>query len=467
MHELQLSLVTSGGILLASKPEEIDDTKQVLASGLISAIITFAKEVHQTDLQSLSYYDRNVSFVSVHEFVVIVESRMDEETFSERQLKQLLEQIRLSASPLLVDRVPETVSFGEAGLILEHCLHDINHLQLFFTKNPLINAEPSKITLKHLDDKWEIIEKVGDGTHFNYIAEMVHNNLDIFLKQYSLKGIIILLPEQKFTVYAVVITDGIISDVGMLKFPIELDFTLFRLFPYLQETIKIYSPRVRTDVLDILDTLQKSEDPGIRFFRIEIEDLSLAFLFNIIEKNISHAIYSVITGKPVYVIGNRLSVRLVIDTLSVFSQHLSVESHDWVTILDVEAGRKCDLSTKICGMASNVYQELLSSGQIEKDATLIDLDNATVEGHFESFYFMKILEENRLRNIEAASVLIFHELRKLVSMSYIITSFALDNKELAQQKLKDLTLQSPFPGSFTMKAIELASKCNFLIEYLS
>ena len=69
MRGLQLSLVTDSGLLLASKPEELDDTRHILASSLISAIITFAKEVHRQELQSISYHDKNISFIEVHNFV--------------------------------------------------------------------------------------------------------------------------------------------------------------------------------------------------------------------------------------------------------------------------------------------------------------------------------------------------------------------------------------------------------------
>jgi len=328
MQELQLSLVSSAGILLASKPESMDETKQVLASGLISAILTFAREVHQEDLQSLSYFDRNVSFVRVHEFILIVETIVEEDSFSERQLRQLLEQIKLSSLPLLEDRDPHSVSFGEAELILEHCFHDINSLQLFFTKNPLLNAEPSKVKILHKSDGYEIIEKIGSGTHIGYLASAIHNNVDVLRKQRNLVGAIFLLPEQKYTVFAVISREENISDIGILRFPRELDYTLFRLYPILDEKIIQLADESFTDVLDVLDQIQKIEDPGIRFSSIELEDLSLAFLMNAIEKNLEKALYSVITGQPVYVIGARSTVRLVVDIFSVFTQHFSINIHD-------------------------------------------------------------------------------------------------------------------------------------------
>ncbi|MHA1258424.1 MAG: hypothetical protein ACTSRO_02085 [Candidatus Heimdallarchaeaceae archaeon] len=72
MFNIKLSLVTSSGLLLASKPEIEDDTRQILATGLVTALISFSKEVHQRELQSISYNDRTVSFLRFEEFVIIL-----------------------------------------------------------------------------------------------------------------------------------------------------------------------------------------------------------------------------------------------------------------------------------------------------------------------------------------------------------------------------------------------------------
>ena len=466
MQELQLSLVSSAGILLASKPETMDETKQVLASGLISAILTFAREIHQEDLQSLSYFDRSVSFVRVHDFIIIVESVVDEETFTERQLRQLLEQVKLTTSPLLEDRDPNTLTFGEAALILEHCFHDINSLQLFFTKNPILEAEPSKVTIRHKEDGYEIIDRLGAGTHISYLASMVHNHIDLIRMQNNIVGAIFLLPEQKYTVYTVISRKENISEIGILKFPRELDYTLFRIFPIMEEKLVELSKRNVTDVLDILDSMQRVEDPGIRFSGVELEEISLAFLANIIDKNLSKVIYSVITGKPVYVIGARSTTKIVIDILSVFTQHFYIDFQDWITSSNGEPKQKCNVVSRISGMSADVFEELKKTSGIESNAVIVDLNTGLAEGEFDSTYFLNIVENKKHDDIESVSVLIFHELRKLVSMAYILTSFALELKENAHSKLQEFVQYSPFPESFTKKGIELAARCNFIINQI-
>ncbi|MHA2309397.1 MAG: hypothetical protein ACXABJ_08985, partial [Candidatus Heimdallarchaeaceae archaeon] len=279
-------------------------------------------------------------------------------------------------------------------------------------------------------------------------------------------GAIFLLPEQKYTVYTVISRTENISEIGFLRFPRELDFTLFRIVPILDEKLLQLSEQNITDVLDVLDNLQKIEDPGIRFSGIKTEDISLSFLANVIEKNLGKAIYSVITGRPVYVIGARSTVRLIIDILSVFTQHFSVNFHDWVTLEDIEEKKSCSTPTMICGMSAETFEKLESMNSIESHAAIVNLNTGFVDGEFDSTYFLNILESKKSEDIDTVSVLIFHELRKLVSMSFIITSFALQGKEEAKSNLLNFIQHAPFPESFIKKAIELAVKCNFIVKHL-
>ena len=468
MQELKLSLVTSSGLLLASKPEDVDETKQVLASGLISAILTFAKEVHDQELQSLSYFDRTVSFVLVHDFIIIVESKIDEKTFSERQLNRLLEQIKISSESLLEDRDPHLLSYGEAALILEHCLHDINNLQLFFVKNPLITAEPAQFVVNHTEKGWEVTDKVGKGSFIGSVAKMIDTNITKISATKNLQSFIVLLPEEKSAVLVILRTDGKSTNVGVLKFPRELDYSLFRLYPMLEEILyKKSSTQFQYDMLDVLDDIQQLEDPGIRFYRIDIEELSLAFLFKAIERNLEQVIYSIIVGNPVFVVGDRLSVRLVIDTLSIFLQHFSTDTREWVIVDEIIRDENLISESKLFGMSFSTYETLTNMNKITKKETIVDLETGKVDGEDESHYFLNILNENKNSDIEKTSVLIFQELRKLIDMVFIITSFSLNEEEKAKQKLRELVEYSPFPPSFTKKAIELAKKCNSLLSSLS
>ena len=149
MLNIKVSLVTSSGLLLASKPETLDDTKQILATGLVTALISFSKEVHQRELQSISYHDRTVSFIRVHEFVLILETIDEEASLSEKRLEQLLEQLRVCTEPILEGVDPNQITEGEAAIILDRCLQEIQLVQYSITEQPFKMAESVYFTISH------------------------------------------------------------------------------------------------------------------------------------------------------------------------------------------------------------------------------------------------------------------------------------------------------------------------------
>lgn len=467
MRSLQLSLVSNSGLLLASIPETDDDTKQILASSIISAIITFAKEVHRQELQSISYHDRNISFIQVHNFIFIVEILIANLIFSERQLNQILEQIKISANSLLIDRDPNMMSVGEAELILEHCLHDIYNLPLFFTRNPLKSAEPYHFTIIHDQDKFNIEEKVGSGAHIRLISEMISKHkLNEHLKN-VLRSFIMLLPEQKVLALVIIDSDGRKTEVGMLTFPSELDYAIFRIYPSLESKLEeLYSKDYKNNMLDILDVLQRSEDPGNRFSRVKIEDISLAFLTKATTSNLENAIYAAIVDDPMLVVGDMHTVKLVIDTLSIFSQHNTTNMLEWIDTEEQALEENITTLSSIYGMPHELYRLRANNGLIDNKTTIIDLETGRVGKGIPSYYFMNLFDTNINQDISKISVTIFNELRKLVSMALIYTSLIMYEKEKAQQMLDDLSLQSLYPQSFIRKAIDLAKKRNKVLELI-
>ena len=101
-----------------------------------------------------------------------------------------------------------------------------------------------------------------------------------------------------------------------------------------------------------------------------------------------------------------------------------------------------------------------------KDFTIVDLIEGTVKGHQQSVYYYGLFKKYITEEITKTALIIFNELRKLVSMSYIITSFSLYNKEQAETLFENLFEHSGFPSSFVNKAIDLAIKRNPLLQKL-
>ena len=465
MRSLQLSLVTSSGLLLASKPESVDDTKQILATSLISAIMTFAKEVHSQELQSISYYDKNISIVEIYDFIFIIETKVEETLFSERQLLQIIEQIQLSAKSLLEDRDENLVTEGEADLILEHVLHDIYNLPLFFSKNPLRNSEPLVFSLIHFDkDDTEIIESVGKKEEVQETLNMIIQHRMEFGFKEILTCILMFNPVRKYSELVIIETDEMRSNVGILKFKTDLDHTVFRLFPLIEEKLRILADQnYKFEMLDILDVIQNLEDPGNHFAKTDTEELSLNFLATAIPRNVDTVLYPVITGRKIILVGDKLTVKLAIDTLSMFNQHLALNTYIWINNQETAEKALSELDASLYGMNLETYSKLDLTELSYADLTIVNLLEGTVKGHNPSIYYFDLFKSNLINDVTKFAIQLYNELRKLVSMSYIITSFSLYTKEQAEPLFSDLFENSGFPRSFVDKAIELALKRNPLL----
>jgi hypothetical protein len=465
MLNIKISLVTSTGILLASKPEAVDDTRQILATGLMTALISFSKEVHHRELQSISYHDRTVSFIRVHDFVLILETIDEESTLTEHNLTQLLEKLKACTSPLLEGADPNAITEGEASIILDRCLQDIQLLNLSISEQPLKTAEISYFTIIHSDKGWEIKDKVGSGSHIPMIALM----LDTLNAQERYKdqigGLLTYLEDEKSIAYTVIESVGNVSKVGVLKFPQSMNLVLFRLHNLMNKELDTLGEDKNME--EILNGLIEVDDPGNRLSKLNLEDLSPTFLDRTISKNFEKAIFSAIVGDPIYVVGDKPTVKLVIDSLSIFTQHLQTSVNLWISEEDLTKNGKCDLHARLCGMSTSLFNKLLESGQITETDTNIKLEVSRVFGEKSSTHFKKLFDTVKRLSIAEVVTKIVHDLEKLVNLALNLTSLALFDKEKAKAKFKSLSSSGGYSANFFKKAMELAVKRNPLIDYLT
>lgn len=468
MFNLKISLVTSTGILLASKPEDVDDTRQILATGLITALILFSKEVHHRELQSISYHDRTVSFIRVHDFVLILETIDEESTLTEEILKQLLEKLRTCTSPLLEVADPDTITEGEASIILDRCLKNIQLLDISISERPLKSAEIAYFTLVHSDKGWKIKDQVGSGSHIPLIAKMI-DSLEANEKfQGNMEGILTLLESEKSLTYTIIDTNGKKSRVGILKFPQSLNLVLFRLFDIMNNHLTSMNDKKKNfSMEEILHKIMATEDLGNRLSKIIMEDLSPTFLDRTVSRNLDKAIYSAIIGKPVYVIGDKPTVKLVIDSMSLFTQHLQTFVSLWTTEEDITKIGKCDLQARFCGMSSLVYRKFVEKELISEKDTNINLETTKVTGEKSSNHFKKLFDTIKKLSIAEVVTKIVYELEKLVDLTLDLTALALLDEEKAKARLKDISSAKGYASSFFKKALKLAVQRNPLLDYLT
>ncbi len=260
-------------------------------------------------------------------------------------------------------------------------------------------------------------------------------------------------------------TDGFTSQVGYFIIPQELDYTVFRIYPMLERLIKSYTgSRQNFEFIDLLVELQEFEDFGNKFSIIDLDEISLSTLSNMTSKDFDIVLFAALSGNPIYVVGDKSVSRLIIDTLSIFTQHLSFNVVDWITEDDLSKVDFNILVRGIVGMSSSTYQSILPLIHNKEIITVINLEEDKITGPSASSYFIKLIEKIKNEDPTKASVIIFHELKKLVSLAYIITSKVMNDREDTQTLLKELSTQFPYPASFIEKSLNLAKQRNKLLE---
>ncbi len=466
MFNIKISLVTSSGLLLASKPESVDDTNQILATGLMTALISFSKEVHHRELQSISYHDRTISFIRVFDFVIIIETLAEDDALSEEQIKQLLEHLQTCISPLLENVDANTLTEGQAELILESSLQEIYQLQYSITEKPFTAGEKTTFKLKHLAKGWEILDKEGEGSHIPMIALML-NTLKVHKKtQNGITSIVTQIPDENCSTFTIIITEDDISKVGVLKLPSKLDLTLFRLFPLMIKNIdRLYSKDERNFEY-ILNTLMDTEDLGSRLSKYNLEDLSPSFLDKTLGKNLDKVIYRTVVGEGILVVGDKPTVRLIIDALSIMNQHIHTSVNVWVTPTDLTSEEKCELESRICGMSSQIYSTIKENEKLLENMMVINLNTGKVEATKSSIHFKNLFDTIKKLKVKEMSTKMSQELDKLAYAALTITSFSLVAKKKGKEKLKEFASNSGYPAGLIKKALELAIKMNPLLAYL-
>ena len=465
MDNIKLSLVSNTGLLLASKPESADDTQQILASGLISAILTYAREIQHEDLQSLTYHDRTVVFMQFQDFVFVVETIGEAFELSERQSRQLLEQVRLSAGSLLIERSPESLTHGEAALILEHCFHDINSLNLILTKHPLRTLQPEYILIYHSEEGMKIHNSEIEREYKISISRIIDKYIKKIELDHTFHSFVALIPEHKKTFYIVFKTDGNATEVGYFSFPQELDYTIFRIYPRLEDLInEISKNNFHINLNELFNILLNYEDEGNRFSRTDLSEISLSSLFNVLEENLDMVLFNLFSGNPMYIVGDKPVVKILIDTLSIFTQHLSYDVVDWLRIENIHTIPKSYLREGIIGMSKEIYEKLKNSTDIDSNIIIINLEDETVIGDEELFFRLDFLDEIKNEDPTRISVLIFQELKKLVSFSYILTSLiSLDDDP--NVFVDNITSQFPDSPNLIEVVKKLALKRNKLLGF--
>lgn len=455
----KISLLDKSGMVLAYKPKIAHkEEAELLASGLMSAILTFSKKIQQQEIQSINYHDCTTSFIKYDELLLVIEipHAIDKELRT-----QLLTRIKESATELLKDRKSSGISHGEAELILEEILNSINVAKLGL-KRPFTDAEKGQLLLKHEEKGLEILAQENCPPYLQPLAEMIDQSVRVLDPQKQNKGIGLFIPflEKRHSLYLFVKTHMKRSETGILKVLEEKSHILFRMTPILNRQIRnLFENNQVITITDALEIIRnKTVDTRTREKVLQEEQFSLLFLEKNI-KNIEKAIYSVVVGDPVIVIGDKVSTKICVNTLSIFGQHLYTEVIEWLS------GRESEIAPHITGMSQNNYQELQAKGVIEETTTIVNLLEGKVRGEKGGDFFKGLFDRVKKKDLEEAHNIIANHLEQLIKYAIKVTELPILTKEKAITQLKNLEEEIGSSDRFE-SVMDIAIKRNPLVKPL-
>jgi hypothetical protein len=427
---LKLSIVTKGGLSLAEIPRSSEETDRQLASGLMAALISFSQEVHKAELQSLNFHDRTVSFIPVGEFFIVAEmtSSADNDL-----LMRILGGMKDRASNLLQEQSQMSLSTEEAEDIVGQIgsLDWINEtLETLGYKRPLADGTIHHFLLK---PNQEIESMTATNPEFfQTIAALIikgqgtANRLTETIKAF----VPISNPPSALYLIAQPIETGI--DVSLLKIDVGVSHTLFRLVPVLdREYDKIKALYPNFGSIKLMEQLKSTHDyTKKKFDKFDENEISLGFLQKNVKKNLDHAIFSVIVGDRVAIIGDKPSVRIVSNSLALFAQHRVTDIVDWL--------EEDKMGHNITGMSIDKYNTLVRLGEIDDTATVINLDKSTVNGGQSNKFIKKLFDRIKKLDVASAREIIYLELDLLVSYALNVTMLVMLSLEEAIENLEQL-----------------------------
>jgi len=450
-------LVSKGGILLGEYPKSELENEKVLASGLLAALLSFSKEVHKSDLESLSFHDRIVTFIKIDENFLVVEFSSVVQT---DVIEKMIIEIKKIIEPL-IDSIGDLS--GDYSLV-EELLQTIGNLnwyhealnKLGFTQ-PLVDKEISTFRIQHTGSSDMVITNEN-----NNLISQVANLLNQYrrTKNYEM-GLIksfIPCPNQDFSLYVLADLKTSQSEVNFLKLPNEMNLDMFRLTPYLNSEVDHIKVE-KSNSLEILQEIIKVHDIGkLNISDDKLENVSFDYLDKIIKKKLDIVLNSIVIGQPILVVGDRPSVRIVTNTLSLFSQHRSTEIIEWLD-LDNEVGNN------ITGISISKYKEMEKEGKINSNITIIELDSRKVIGSDSNRYLPTLFDQVKKQEPKHAAQMIKNELDALVLHALKITEMIFLEKELAIQNLS--TLQKEINNQYKFDLIlNMAKQRNQLLDLI-
>lgn len=449
---LKISLSTSGGINLAEIPESEEEALAQLSSGLTAALLSFAQEVHNQKLRNISLHNRTLTFIPVTEFVLVVETS---NLTNKEKIRLLLDLVQQYAMTLLKDYDYMSLFPEKAYEILEDILSYDYVLDELGIDKPFTSADI---------DSFEIDNTTGD------IVSGKSSDRNMMIKEFVIKGkeisieqdtIHTFMPLGDDVTYNIIQIEDKVTKVGWMSLPKSDAGTLFRMLPIIEEaTTNIMKVSPDLSQYEVLERIRDIPDLAVKTVEeLDLDFLSLEFLKNNIKKKIDQVLMNVIVGKnPVIVIGTKPSVKVVTQTLLLFSQHKSIEYIDWLDPTETEIG------AQITGMSIAQYQGLKDNIEKNKNIVVVNVDNKKViKSHGGNKYIGKLFDKVKNLEIRVASKIISEELGELVNQAIKVTSLVLLSRDDSIKQLQAMKKELGDDSKFTI-IMNMAKQRNVWID---
>lgn len=444
---MKLQLVAAGGLMLAELPKPTDEALSQLSGGIMSALMAFSKEVHEKEIEGLSYADRSVIFIPIQDFTIVAEVSS---SVSKENLNRLVEEFRVRTELYFIGLNSESIGVSEAEGILTEIYHSEwldQTISGLGYQRPLIGEERAIVQFNHQTLEYTMVEGVNKVDITNRIINMINlHSIEGPHEEKYCAGFI-MVPAVRNAVFAVHFKGETESQVGLLFVNEEKASKLFRLTPLMQmETESYYKNTSKPQMKELMIQLNNIRDHDSEYHEriTSLQGKKLNFLENYI-KDVDKILPNVILGDSLLVVGNEEVVDEVIMGLHHFGEHISVPHIRWLT-----GGE--DIGKGITGLSPEKLEELMDMGKIPDGVVCIDTISKKFDGKkLSSNKFLKDLFK-RSKNLPRAqaSEIIKNQLYIVVSFAMTGTSYALNPKNELLSSLQDLKVSIKDNGQFEL-----------------
>lgn len=454
----KISLVSKQGISIAEVPKSEEAAKEQLAAGLMSAMLAFSKEVHQRELERLSFHDHTVSFLKVGDegnfFLVVEINASAKDELANEILRQMLEKANSELDNVGMEDLPFNVA--------EELLNELysrdwisSTLDSLGIEKPFVDSEILGFNINLDPNAKQVIESDDNKSYYAAISKFLLDARETINNDRKYLTAFIPMEKPKKLVHYIVsrfLDDRI--EVGLLDMDVTKAKTLFRLTPLINREIHKYLEQNPDEGFEnMLETLKNTHDIAKGEIAGE-DDASLKFLEKNMKKKLDHVLHSVVTGERIIVVGDKFSVKIFSQSLYIYSQHLTTDIVDWL-VEDTQIG------FGITGMSVAKFKELESS--ITGEYTLVNLDSGKVQGGTSSKFLKKLQNDAKNLPFQDSVKYIGKSLSDLVSYALKVTSFVLLEKAEAIKSLNELKKEIKNDDQFDI-IVKLAKQRNPWLE---